>query len=165
MPHEIRYAGVRTPSTPVPDREQRLRVHPPYACQLVGIDPIILALAPLRPFHLPRVGHQHFMAAPRHRIPCPGGVRSHFHHDSRGGHGLEELRKVLGRGPQFSLRQFLSVQTQNTEVAPLVAEIHTHCQPVSVGARYTLLPPFAFARLCRLRLEERRGGEERSRWW
>src|SRR5499427_1096082 len=36
-------------STAVPYRVQRLWIHPPQPRQLLGIDPIILALTPLRP--------------------------------------------------------------------------------------------------------------------
>ena len=55
--------------------------------------------------------------------------------------------------PQFPLRQLLPVQTQNAEVAPLVAEIHTHGQSVSVGARYTAAALLPRAAPCRLRFQ------------
>ncbi len=47
--------------TAVPNRIQRLRIHPPQSGQLVRIDAITLPLATLRSFHQPRVGHQHLV--------------------------------------------------------------------------------------------------------
>src|SRR5262249_10502295 len=70
-------------STAVSDRVQRLWIHPPQPGQLLGIDPIILALSPFRPLHQPRVGHHHLVSLPREDFLHPGRVRPHFHHHPR----------------------------------------------------------------------------------
>ena len=70
--------------TPVLDREQRLRIDSPQPRQLVGIEPVILALATLRPLHQPRIGHQNLVPATHYHFPHPGRVRPHFEDHARG---------------------------------------------------------------------------------
>src|SRR6266545_6672118 len=72
----------------MPNRVQRLRIHPPQACQLVGIDAIALPLTTLRPFHQPRVGHQHLVSPLGDHVLHPSRVRSYFHHYPRHGQCL-----------------------------------------------------------------------------
>ena len=131
---------------------QRLRIHPPQPRQLIGIDPVILALAPLRSFHLPRIRHQHFVPVDRATtsrthaecVPTSTTTRAAFQ-------PLEKFRKSCLRRPQLSLRQLLSVQTQNAVVAPLVAQIHAYASDgpgwgeahlADPLLRHSLLPTF-----------------------
>src|SRR5215469_2017335 len=52
--------------------------------QLVGIDPVIFALATLRRLHQSRVGDQHLVPATYHDFPHPGRVCPHFENHARG---------------------------------------------------------------------------------
>src|ERR1700682_5559976 len=79
-------------STAMPNRIQRLRIHPPQARQLVGIDAIALPLATLRPFHQPRVGHPYLVSPLGDHVLHPSRVSSYFDHYPRRG-------QCLGRTP------------------------------------------------------------------
>src|SRR6516162_2492964 len=73
----------RARSTTKSCRTSRLWIHSPQPRQLLGIDPIILALTPLRPLHQPRVGHHHLVSLTRDDFLHPGRVRPHLHHHPR----------------------------------------------------------------------------------
>jgi hypothetical protein len=94
-------------------RVQRLRIHPPQARQLVGIDAIALPLATLRPFHPPRVGH-HYLVSPLgdHVLP-PSRVSSYFHHYPRRGY-------IFLRCPQLFLPSSPKCSTDSSGLPDLL---------------------------------------------
>ena len=86
----------------------------------------------LRPLHQRGIGDQHFVPVSADDFPHTGRVFPHFHHYARRIQCLKEFCNVLLRRPQLSFRQRFSLQTQNTVMAPLVAQIHSHCQGVEI---------------------------------
>src|SRR5713226_3560990 len=140
-------------STAMPNRVQRLRIHPPQARQLVGIDTIALPLAPLRPFHPPRVGHQHLVSPLGDHVLHPSRVRSYFDHYPRHGQCLEELPYIFLRRPQLSFGQRFSLQTKNAVLTPAVPQIHSHRQTISIGANCVSPAIFFCARRHRRRIQ------------
>src|SRR6516225_1211799 len=134
-------------------RVQRLGIHSPQPGEFVGIDPIILALAPFRPLHQPRVRHQHLVSTTSDDFLHPGRMCPHFDHHPRRRYGLEKLCYVRLRRPQLSLAQRLSFQSQNAVVAPLVPQIQSHGQSVEIGSQLRLLPHLSWARRHRLQLQ------------
>src|SRR5664279_4448679 len=118
----------------MPNRVQRLRIHPPQARQLVGIDAIALPLATLRTFHQPRVGHQHLMPPLGDHVLYPRRVFSYFHHHPRHRQCLKELPYIFLRCPHLSFGQRFPRQTKNAILTPAVSQIHSHRQTISIGA-------------------------------
>src|SRR5438132_7314752 len=118
----------------MPNRIQRLRIHPPQSCQLVGIDAITLSLATLRRFHQPRVGHQHLVPPLGDHVLHPSRVRSYFDHYPRHCQCLAELPDIFLRCPHLSFGQRFSRQTKNAVLTPAVPQIHSHRQSISIGA-------------------------------
>src|SRR5437899_1723572 len=137
----------------MPNRVQRLRIHPPQASQLIGIDAIALPLATLRPFHHPRVCHQHLVSPLGDHVLHPSRVSSYFHHYPCHGQCLEELPYIFLRGPQLSFGQGFSLQTKNAVLTPAVPQIHSHRQSISIGAHRVSLAIFFCARQLRRRIQ------------
>src|SRR5882724_3967879 len=137
----------------MPNRVQRLRIHPPQSCQLVGIDAIALPLATLRPFHQPRVGHQHLVSPLGDHVLHPSRVSSYFDHYPRHGQCLEQLPYIFLRCPQLSFGQRFSLQTKNAVLTPAVSQIHSHRQPISIGANGVSPAIFFCARRHRRRIQ------------
>src|SRR5438270_11749502 len=129
--------------TAVLHRVQRLGIHSPQPGEFVGVDPIILALAPFRSLHQPRVRHQHIVSTAGDDFLHPGRMCPHFDHHPRRRYGLEKLCYVRLRRPQLSLAQCLSYQSQNAVVAPLVPQIHSHGQSVEIGSQLRSLTRFS----------------------
>src|SRR5712691_12716688 len=140
-------------STAMPNRVQRLRIHPPQSCQLVGIDAIALPLATLRPFHQPRVGHQHLVSPLGDHVLHPSRVSSYFDHYPRHCQCLEELPYIFLRCPQLSFGQRFSLQTKNAVLTPAVSQIHSHRQTISIWANCVSLAIFFCARRHRRRIQ------------
>src|SRR5262249_33232552 len=140
-------------STAMPNRVQRLRIHSPQSCQLVGIDAIALPLTTLRPFHQPRVGHQHLVSPLGDHVLHPSRVSSYFDHYPRHGQCLEEFPYIFLRCPQLSFGQRLSLQTKNAVLTPAVPQIHSHRQTISIGANRVSLAIFFCARRHRRRIQ------------
>src|ERR1035437_10955630 len=65
----------------------------------------------------------------------PSRVCPHFQNHTCRIQCLEEFGNVRLRCPQLSFRQRFPLQTQNAVMAPLVAQIHAHRQPVEIGAK------------------------------
>src|SRR5712671_4212080 len=137
----------------MPNRVQRLRIHPPQSCQLVGIDAIALPLATLRPFHQPRVSHQHLVSPLADHVLHPSRVSSYFDHYPRHGQCLEELPYIFLRCPQLSFGQRFSLQTKNAVLTPAVSQIHSHRQTISIGANCVSPAIFFCARRHRRRIQ------------
>src|ERR1035437_9554940 len=81
---------------------------------------------------------------------CTQGVCPHLENHSRRIQCLKEFGNVLLRRTQLSLRQRFTLQTQNAVVAPLVPQIHTHCQTIEIGVKLTSRMLFSGARCCHL---------------
>src|SRR5262249_13493390 len=123
-------------ATAMPNRVQRLRIHPPQSCQLVGIDAIALPLATLRSFPQPRVGHRYLVSPLGDHLLHPSRVSSYFDHYPRHGQCLEEFPYIFLPCPQLSFPQRFSLQTKNAVLTPAVPQIHSHRQTISSGASF-----------------------------
>src|SRR6266849_2027047 len=113
----------------------------------------IVPLATLRPFHQPRVGHQHLVSPLADHVLHPSRVRSYFDHYPRHCQCLEELPYIFLRCPQLSFGQRFSLQTKNAVLTPAFPQIHSHRQTISIGANGVSPAIFFCARRYRRRIQ------------